>query len=32
MQEGFQADAFNYLLFLRLVPLFPSSSSIWSRP
>jgi Uncharacterized conserved protein len=23
LQEGFQADAFNYLLFLRLVPLFP---------
>ena len=23
LQAGFQADAFNYLLFLRLVPLFP---------
>jgi len=23
LQEGFKADAFNYLLFLRLVPLFP---------
>jgi uncharacterized membrane protein YdjX (TVP38/TMEM64 family) len=23
LQEGFQKDAFNYLLFLRLVPLFP---------
>ncbi len=23
MQDGFQEDAFNYLLFLRLVPLFP---------
>ena len=32
LQEGFQADAFNYLLFLRLVPPFPSSSSIWCRP
>jgi uncharacterized membrane protein YdjX (TVP38/TMEM64 family) len=23
MEEGFRADAFNYLLFLRLVPVFP---------
>ena len=32
LREGFAADAFNYLLFLRLVPRFPSGWSTSPRP